>query len=44
MHCTPSWVQGVADVVSVTMALLSINDLAAAVSTRVGPAEDDPLL
>jgi len=28
----------------VTMPLLSIKDLAVAISTRVGPAEDDPLL
>ena len=32
------------DIVSVTMPLLSIKDLAVAISTRVGPAEDDPPL
>ena len=36
--------RGVADIVSVTMPLLSIKDLAVAVSTRAGPAEDDPPL
>ena len=36
--------RGVADIVSVTMPLLSIKDLAVAISTRVGPAEDDPPL
>jgi len=36
--------RGVADIVSVTMPLLSIKDLAVAISTRVGPAENDPLL
>ena len=42
MHCTPSWLQGAwLDIVSVTMPLLSIKDLAVAISTRVGPAEDD---
>ena len=35
--------RGVADIVSVTMPLLSIKDLAVAISTRAGPAEDDPL-
>jgi len=34
----------VADIVSVTMPLLSIKDLAVDISTRVGPAEDDPPL
>ena len=34
--------RGVADIVSVTMSLLSIKDLAVAISTRAGPAEDDP--
>jgi len=34
----------VADIVSVTMPLLSIKDLAVAISTRVGPAENDPPL
>ena len=29
---------------SVTMPLLSIKDLAVAISTRVGPVEDDPPL
>ena len=33
-----------ADVVSVTMPLMSIKDLAVAISTRAGPAEDDPPL
>ena len=33
--------RGVADIVSVTMPLLSIKDLAVAISTRAGPAEDD---
>ena len=36
--------RGVAGIVSVTMSLLSIKDLAVAISTRAGPAEDDPLL
>ena len=36
--------RGVADIVSVTMPLLSIKDFAVAVSTRAGPAEDDPPL
>ena len=36
--------RGVADIVSVTMPLLSIKDLAVAISNRVGPAEDDPPL
>ena len=36
--------RGVADIVSVTMPLLSIKDLAVAISTRAGPAEDDPPL
>jgi len=36
--------RGVADSVSVTMPLLSIKDLAVAISTRVGPAEDAPPL
>jgi len=36
--------RGVADIMSVTMPLLSIKDLVVAISTRVGPAEDDPLL
>ena len=44
MHCSPSWLQGVADIVSVTMPLLSIKDLAVAISARAGPAEDDPPL
>jgi len=35
--------RGMADIMSVTMPLLSIEDLVA-ISTRVGPAEDDPLL
>jgi len=35
--------RGVADIVSVTMSLLSIKNLAVAISTRAGPAEDDPL-
>ena len=33
-----------ADIVSLTMPLSSIKDLAVAISTRVGPAEDDPPL
>ena len=33
-----------ADIVSVKMPLLSIKDLAVAISTRAGPAEDDPPL
>ena len=33
-----------ADIVSVTMPLSSIKDLAVAISTRAGPAEDDPPL
>ena len=33
-----------ADIVSVTMPRLSIKDLAVAISTRAGPAEDDPPL
>ena len=36
--------RGVADIVSVTMPLLSIKDLAVAISTRAEPAEDDPPL
>ena len=36
--------RGVSDIVSVTVPLLSIKDLAVAISTRVGPAEDDPPL
>ena len=36
--------RGVADIVTVTMPLLSIYDLAVAISTRAGPAEDDPML
>jgi len=36
--------RGVADIVSVTMPLLSIKEFAVAISTRVGPAEDDPPL
>ena len=36
--------RGVADIVSVTMPLLSIKDLAVAISTRAGPAENDPPL
>ena len=36
--------RGVADIVSVTMPLLNITDLAVAISTRAGPAEDDPPL
>jgi len=36
--------RGVADIVSVTMPLLSIKDPAVAISTRAGPAEDDPPL
>jgi len=36
--------RGVADTVLVTMPLLSIKDLAVAISTREGPAEDDPML
>ena len=36
--------RGVADIVSVTMPLSSIKDLAVAISTRAGPAEDDPPL
>ena len=35
---------GVADIVSVTMPLFGIKDLAVAISTRAGPAEDDPPL
>ena len=35
---------GVADIMPVTMPLLSIKDLAVAISTRAGPAEDDPPL
>ena len=36
--------RGMADIMSVTMSLLSIKVLAVAISTRVGPAEDDPPL
>ena len=36
--------RGVADIVSVTMPFSSIKHLAVAVSTRAGPAEDDPPL
>ena len=36
--------RGVADIVSLTMPLLSIKDLAVAIFTRAGPAEDDPPL
>jgi len=36
--------RGVADIMSVTMPLSSIKDLAVAISTRAGPAEDDPPL
>jgi len=36
--------RGVADIVPVTMPRLSKKDLAVSISTRVGPAEDDPLL
>jgi len=36
--------RGVADSVSVTMPLLSIKDLAVAIFTGAGPAEDDPPL
>ena len=36
--------RGVADIVSVTMRLLSIKDLAVAISTRARPAENDPPL
>ena len=36
--------RGVADIVSVTMPLLSIKDLAVAISTRAGSAKDDPPL
>jgi len=34
----------VAEIVPVTMPLLSIKDLEDAISTRAGPAEDDQLL
>ena len=33
-----------ANIVSVTMSLLNIKDLAVAISTRAGPAQDDPPL
>ena len=36
--------RGMADIVSVTMPQLSIKDLAVAISTIAGPAEDDPPL
>jgi len=36
--------RGVADIVSVPMPLMSTKDLAVAISTRAGPAEDDPPL
>jgi len=36
--------RGMADIMSVTMPLLRIKDLAVAIPTRAGPAEDDPLL
>jgi len=36
--------RGVADIVSVTIPLLSIKDLAVTISTRAEPAEDDPPL
>ena len=36
--------RGVANIVSVTMPLLSVKDLAVAISTRAWPVEDDPLL
>ena len=36
--------RGVADNMSVTMSLLSIKDLAVAISSRAGHAEDDPPL
>ena len=35
---------GVVDIVSVTMPLLGIKDLVVAISTRAGPAEEDPPL
>ena len=46
VECTPHHPgsRGVADIVSVTMPLSSIKDLAVAISTRVWPAEDDPPL
>ena len=46
VECTAhhSGSRGVADIVSITMPLLSIKDLAVAISTRAGPAEDDPPL
>jgi len=34
----------VVDILSVTMPLLGIKDLVVAISTRAGPAEDDPPL
>ena len=43
-HSTKAVVSRPADIVSVTMPLLSIKDLAVAISTRAGPAEDDPPL
>jgi len=36
--------RGVADIMSITMPLLSIKDLAVAISIRAGPGEDDPPL
>ena len=36
--------RGVVDIMSVTMPLLGTKDLAVAISTRAGPAEDDPPL
>ena len=36
--------RGVADIVSVTMPPVEYKDFAVAISTRMGPAEDDPPL
>jgi len=36
--------RGVANIVSLTMSLLNIKDLAVAIFTRTGPAHDDPPL
>ena len=43
-HSTKAVVSRPQGTVSVTMPLLSIKDLAVAISTRAGPAEDDPPL
>jgi len=46
VECTAyhSGSRGVADIMLLTMPLLSIKDLAVASFTRAGPAEDDPPL